>query len=136
MEDSVFTQIIKGEIPCHKVYEDDKTIAFMDIRPLVEGHVVVTTKNQVDDFEKLPDEDYQAFFATVKKVAAKAKEAFGVRKAVITIEGFEVAHAHAHILPSDNADDFYGALEARNQRPTEPDHQKLAELTERLKING
>lgn len=134
MEPSIFTRIIRGEIPCHKVYEDDRTIAFMDIRPLTEGHVVVTTKTQVDDFEKLPDEDYQALFTAVKKVAAKAKEVFGVRKAVITVEGFEVPHAHVHVLPCESADGFYTALEQRDERPTEPDHEALAKLAERLSL--
>ena len=65
MEDSVFTKIIKGEIPCYKIYEDDKTLAFLDIAPEVMGHTLVVPKNQVDKIYELPDEDYVAVMATV-----------------------------------------------------------------------
>ena len=67
MEDSVFTKIIKGEIPCDKIYEDEKTIAFLTIEPYVEGHTLVVPKVQVDKFYDLAAEDYEALFTTVKK---------------------------------------------------------------------
>ena len=134
MTDSVFTKIIKGEIPSHKVYEDDKTIAFLTIDPLVEGHTLVVPKVQVDDFEVLPDEDYQALFATVKKLASRLKEVYGVRKAITTIMGYEVPHAHVHIMPFNSEDDFYDAIKHRSERSTEPDHTKLAAVAERIKL--
>ena len=69
MEDSVFTKIIKGEIPCDKIYEDEKTIAFLTIEPYVAGHTLVVPKVQVDKFYDLSAEDSKALFTTVKKVA-------------------------------------------------------------------
>lgn len=134
MQDSVFTKIIKGEIPCHKIYEDGKTIAFLTISPYVEGHTLVVPKNQIDDFEKLPDEDYQALFATVKKVAARIKEVFYVRKAVVVVMGYEVPHAHVHLLPAESEQEYFVAVENRHTIPTEPDHTKLAEIAERLRF--
>lgn len=135
MEPSVFTKIINGEIPCHKVYEDDHTIAFLDIMPLMPGHTLVVPKRQVDDFEQLPDNEYQALFAAVKKLAVRLKEVYGARKAVTLIMGYEVPHAHVHVMPSATEIDFYTAIEQRNQRPTEPDHSVLAKTAERIRIS-
>lgn len=134
MQDSIFTKIIKGEIPCHKIYEDDKTIAFLTIGPLLEGHTLVVPKLQVDDFELLPDEDYLAMFQTVKKVSARIKEVYGVRKAVVTVLGYEVPHAHVHVMPANDENQYFKAIESRLDVPTEPDHAKLAEVAERLKF--
>ena len=63
---SIFTKIIQGEIPCYKIYEDDKTFAFLDIHPESKGHVLVIPKNEVDKIYELPDEDYQALMAAVR----------------------------------------------------------------------
>lgn len=134
MQDSVFTKIIKGELPCHKIYEDEKTIAFLTIAPYTDGHTLVVPKLQIDDFELLPDEDYQALFATVKKVAARIKEVYGVRKAITLIMGYEVPHAHVHVMPASSESEFFIAVENRHNIATEPDHKKLAEIAERLRF--
>lgn len=68
-EDSIFTKIIKGEIPSHKIYEDDKTYAFLDIHPIQPGHVLVVPKIQVDNIWDLPDEDYHALMDVTKHIA-------------------------------------------------------------------
>ena len=82
MEDSVFTKIIKGEIPAHRVYEDEKTIAIMDISPIQPGHVLVIPKTQVEDFYNLSNEDYTALFKTVKKVSTKLKQVLPSKKKI------------------------------------------------------
>ena len=64
---SIFTKIVNGEIPCYKIYEYDKTFAFLDIHPETKGHTLVIPKLEVDKIYELPDEDYQALMATVKK---------------------------------------------------------------------
>ncbi len=133
-KDSVFTKIIKGELPSHKVYEDDKTIAFLTIQPFIEGHTLVVPKLQVDDFEKLPDEEYRALFDTVKKVAIRIKQVYGARKAIVTIMGYEVPHAHVHIMPAHSEGEFFNAIERRATIPSEPDHTKLAKIAERLRF--
>jgi histidine triad (HIT) family protein len=134
MEPSIFTQIIRGEIPSHKVYEDDSTIAFLSINPFIEGHTLVVPKVQVDNFEALPPEDYQALFTTVQKVAARIKEVYGVKKAIVSIMGFEVPHAHVHIMPANSEKEFYDAIENRQNLPKVPDHTELAAVAERLKF--
>jgi histidine triad (HIT) family protein len=70
MQDSIFTKIIKGEIPSHKVYEDDKTIAFLDINPTQPGHTLVVPKKQVEFLWDLDTDDYQAVMETARKVCA------------------------------------------------------------------
>ena len=100
MEDSIFTKIIKGEIPCYKIYEDEKTMAFLDIAPESMGHTLVVPKVQVDKIYELSDEDYQALFATVKKVAKHMAEVLGVRT-LMKVIGTDVPHAHVHLMPYD-----------------------------------
>ena len=83
---SVFTKIINGEIPCYKIYEDDKTMAFLDINPETPGHTLVVPKKEVDKIYELEDEDYEALMATVKKLSVNMEKVLG---------------AHVHLLPFD-----------------------------------
>lgn len=99
MEDSIFTKIIKGEIPSHTVYEDEKVIAFLDINPTRYGHTLVVPKIQVDQYIDLPDEDYAALWAAVKKIAFKLRETLGTQRVGVVIKGVDVPHAHVHLLP-------------------------------------
>ena len=77
--DNVFSRIIRGEIPCYKVYEDEKNLAFLDIAPESKGHTLVIPKVDVDKIYELPEEDYVALFLAVKKVAKRIEEVFGAR---------------------------------------------------------
>lgn len=128
MEDSIFTQIIKGEIPCHKVYEDDKTMAFMDIHPVQDGHVLVIPKIQIDKLYDLPDEDYAALMQSAKKVARRIQEVLNPLRVVWAVEGFDVPHAHIHLVPSNHG---FSDLDPANAAP-EPDHARLADLAAKL----
>lgn len=131
MEDSIFTKIIKGDIPSYKIYEDDKTLAFMDIHPVQDGMVLVVPKAQVENFMDLSDEDYVAFWQTVKKVGRQLRQKFPSKKKVaIQVEGLDVPHVHAKLFPFDTAEEF------RAMPPTdkEPDYQFLAELAKKLTI--
>lgn len=127
MTDSIFTKIIKGEIPCHKVYEDERTIAFMDIQPVQPGMVLVVPKAQIDHFMDLPDEDYEALMTVVKKVARRLREMFPDKRIGVQIEGLDVAHAHVKLFPFSTADQFHA-------RPTgtESDHAALAAMAKEL----
>lgn len=136
MEPSVFTKIINGEIPSHTVFEDDKTIAFMDIHPVLPGHMLVVPKTQVDHFDALPEDDYTALFRTVKKVAANAKKVMGTKRAIVSVMGFDVPHAHVHVIPANSTGDYYSSVARINEiMAAEPNHEELAQLAERLKIN-
>ena len=118
---SVFTKIIQGEIPCYKIYEDDKTMAFLDIEPEEVGHTLVVPKLEVDKVQDLPDEDYQAVMATVKKLARHYEKILGER-IMIKIVGIDVPHAHVHLLPVN--ENWAGE---RNLKPTEEEFRAWQE---------
>ena len=99
---SIFTRIINGEIPCYKIYEDDKTIAFLDIHPETKGHTLVIPKNEVDKIYNLPDEDYQALMVTVKKLSQHMEKQLGART-LWKVVGTDVPHAHVHLMPLDES---------------------------------
>lgn len=122
---SVFTQIVRGEIPCYKIYEDEKTLAFLDIAPEAEGHTLVIPKVEVDKVYDLSDEDYMAVMKTVKKLAKHMEEVLGERMQ-IKIVGIDVPHAHVHILPVN--ENWAGE---RFMKPTE---EEFKEMQERLRL--
>jgi histidine triad (HIT) family protein len=128
MPESIFTKIIKGEIPCHKVYEDDLTLAFMDIHPFTPGHVLVVSKKQVDKLWELPDEDYRAMHETVKKVCKRMEEVLNPHRVGIKVIGTDVPHAHIHVFPFSNMTEYNTVPDLSY----EPDHNSLAEMAEKL----
>lgn len=101
MEDSIFTKIINHEIPSHTLYEDDKTLAFLTIAPVREGHTLVISKVQIDQYVDVPDEDYMAVWQTVKEVAAHIKAVTGKQRIGILVRGLDVPHFHVHLIPFD-----------------------------------
>ena len=100
MEESVFTKIIKGEIPCYKIYEDEKTLAFLDIHPETPGHTLVIPKVQIDKIYELPEADYVALLDTAKKLSVNMEKVLGVRT-LWKVIGTDVPHAHIHLMPFD-----------------------------------
>jgi histidine triad (HIT) family protein len=132
MEDSVFTKIIKGEYPSHRIYEDEHTLAFMDIHPVQHGHVVVVPKSQVAVVWDLNDEEYRALMTAVQKIGQRLKEVFPDKKRIgVAIEGLGVQdHAHVNIFPFDTAAEFRHVPDSS----IEPDYDALAKMAERLKF--
>jgi len=130
MEESIFTKIVKGEIPSHKVYEDPLTLAFLDIHPIQPGHTLVIPKSQVEFVWDLPEEDYQALMSTVYKVAQRMREVLGVRFIGEIIEGVEVPHAHVKLIPFDTVAEFRNIPDIT----AEPDHEALSEIAKKLKF--
>jgi len=104
--ETIFTKIIKGEIPCYKVVEDENYFAFLDINPLKKGHTLVIPKRQIDYVFDLDDEYYQGLFLFAKRVAKAIKIAVPCVKVGIAVIGLEVAHAHIHLVPMDNIGDL------------------------------
>jgi histidine triad (HIT) family protein len=102
---SIFSQIITGEIPSHRVYEDEATFAFLDINPRQEGHTLVVPKAEVDYLFDLSSADYDAVWRTVRTVSAALKEATGCARVVVIVLGYEVPHAHVHLIPSNELGD-------------------------------
>lgn len=128
MEDSIFTKIIKGEISCHKVYEDEHTFAFLDIHPVQPGMTLVVTKRQAEDFTDLTDAELAGLMAATKKVALRLKTVFPEKHRIgVQIEGLDVPHVHVKLIPIASGQEF------RAEPPTvEPDHAALADLAKKL----
>lgn len=132
MTDSVFTKIIKREIPGHIIYEDEKTLAFLDIHPATEGHTLVVPKTQIEFLWDLPDDDYQALMATVKKVGTHLRQHAGKLYVGELVVGTDVPHAHVHVIPFDTPHELKRPLEAAT---AEPDHEALARVREKLSFS-
>jgi histidine triad (HIT) family protein len=128
MADSIFTKIIKGDVPCYKVYEDDKTLAFLDIHPVQPGHTMVIPKKQVTYVWDLEDDDYQAVMATAKKTALRIRQVLGVPYVGEAVVGTDVPHAHVHLIPFTVAKEFY----KQPDLSADPDHDALAEMVKKL----
>lgn len=96
---SVFTKIINREIPAQIVYEDERTIAFLDVRPVSPGHLLVVPKREVEEFHELDDPDYSVLMDTVRRMAKLLKEKLQPERVGVVVYGFHVAHAHIHLIP-------------------------------------
>lgn len=127
-EESIFTKIIKGEVPSYRIYEDELTIAFLPLHPLALGHVLVVPKTQIEYFYNLSPTDYQALMLSVQKVAKRMKEVIGSKKIGIKIEGLDVPHVHVHVLAFDNSEQF-NEVEDLN---SPVDHKILEEMAKKL----
>jgi len=129
-EPSLFTKIITGAIPSHKIYEDDRTVAFLDIYPVVEGHVLVISKTQIEFVWDLDPQDYAALLETVRLVALRVREVTGKPYVAQRVIGVDVPHAHVHVIPFAQTADLY--TPQRNDRA--PDHTALAAMAEKLRF--
>lgn len=121
---SVFAKIVAGEIPCYKVYEDDKVLAFLDIHPETKGHTLVIPKVEVDRIYDLEDEDYGALMAAAKKIARHMEDVTGQR-IIWKIVGTDVPHAHIHLEPLDETW-FHGRILEFSPEEMEEIRAKLA----------
>lgn len=103
---SVFTKIIQGEIPCFKIAEDDYFFAFLDISPLVKGHVLVVSKIEVDKIFDLDDEYLSRMLVFAKPIAKSIEKTFNCKRCGISVIGLEVPHVHMHLVPLNTMDDL------------------------------
>ena len=103
---TIFTKIINGEIPCHKVAEDANHIAFLDISPLAKGHTLVIPKKETDYIFDLADNDLQALIVFAKKVALAIKKVVPCKKVGVAVIGLEVPHTHIHLIPMNQVSDM------------------------------
>jgi len=103
---SVFSKIIAGEIPCHKIAESEKFIAFLDIEPLVKGHVLVVPKIEVNKIFDVPDDYLAEMLVFAKPIAHAIEKAFHCKRCGISVIGLEVPHAHMHLLPINSPNDL------------------------------
>ena len=103
---TIFTKIIKGEIPCYKIAEDDNYFAFLDINPLRAGHTLVVPKKETDYIFDLGDDQLAGIILFSKKVADAIKSVFPCNRIGVAILGLEVPHAHIHLVPMDTMEDI------------------------------
>ena len=103
---SIFSKIAKGEIPSYKVAESDKYFAFLDINPLARGHVLVIPREEIDYLFDMSDDELCGIMAFSKTVAAALKKTFPERRVGMAVVGFDVPHAHIHLVPMLNVQDI------------------------------
>lgn len=130
MEDSIFSKIVRGELPCHKIYEDERVLAFLDIHPQVEGHVLVIPKKQVEFLWDLEDADYRAVTDAVKKVALRLRAILNVPYVGEKVIGVDIPHTHIQLIPFTRVEEYLRS----GDMAKEPDHQHLAEVAAKLRF--
>ena len=125
---SIFSKIISGEIPAHKVAETADFLAFLDINPLVEGHVLVIPKKEVDYIFDIDDETYAGLMIFAKIVAEGVRKAIPCKKVGVSVIGLEVLHAHVHLIPMNAVSDMNFSREKLN-----PSAEQLAETAQKIR---
>lgn len=103
---TIFSKIIAGEIPAYKVAESNDYLAFLDVNPLTEGHVLVIPKKETDYIFEISDDEYMGLWVFSKIVAQGIKKAFPCEKVGVAVVGLEVAHAHIHLMPLNHVHDM------------------------------
>ena len=124
----IFSKIISGEIPAHKVAETSDFLAFLDINPLVEGHVLVIPKKEVDYIFDMDDETYAGLLIFAKIVAEGVKKAIPCKKVGVSVIGLEVPHAHVHLIPMNAVSDMNFSREKLN-----PSAEQLAVTAQKIR---
>ncbi|MGA1194799.1 MAG: HIT family protein [Kiritimatiellia bacterium] len=124
---TIFSKIIRGEIPCHKIAEDDRFLAFLDVRPVKPGHTLVIPKQEVDYLFDLDDELLGGIMVFARPIAKAIGQVVPCAKVGVTVVGLEVRHAHVHLIPINGISDMNFAL-ARAEDP-----EKLADMAAKIR---
>ena len=112
---SIFSKIIRGELACYEIYQDEEIFAFLDIRPLALGHTLVIPKREIDDMLDVPRELYLKVMEEAQRISSALKKATSSRRVGLIVQGFEVPHFHVHLVPINRPADMLPA----NARPRE-----------------
>jgi histidine triad (HIT) family protein len=99
---TIFTAIIKNEISSFKIYEDELCVAILDINPISDGHSLIIPKVEVDEIYELDSQTYSHIFEVAKNLSLKLKKTFNSKRVCYLVEGFEIAHAHIHLIPCNH----------------------------------
>lgn len=126
---SIFSRIIAGDIPCHKLWEDDQFFAFLDIHPYHQGMALVVTKTEISNAFDMDDETYAAFLLAAKRLIPAIQAATGAARIGLMIEGLEVPHAHIKLIPINGA----GDMDSTNAKPAT--NEDLAAMAEKIRAN-
>lgn len=127
---SIFTKIINNEIPSHKVAENDEFLAFLDIQPLSEGHVLVVPKEEVDYIFDIEDDLLGRMLQFAKSVARKMDKAFDCNRIGVSVVGLEVPHAHIHLIPINSVQDMNFSKDKLNYS-----QEELKAIAEKIKAS-
>ena len=125
---SIFSKIIAGEIPCHKIYEDENHLAFLDVMPLVRGHVLVVPKKEIDYIFDLSEDELASMWKFALPVAKAIKKVVPCKRIGTSVIGLEVPHAHIHLVPIDTANDLNFTREK-----LKISHDELAQIAELIR---
>jgi len=125
---SIFTKIVNGEIPCHKIAENDKFLAFLDVFPLVHGHVLVVPKTEIDYIFDIADADLAEMMVFSKSVAKAIKAAVPCKRIGVAVIGLEVPHAHIHLVPMNSVGDINFT-----QPKLKPSSEELSAMAEKIR---
>jgi len=124
---SIFTKIVHGEVPCHQLAEDDRYLAFLDIRPINEGHTLVVPKKEIDYFFDLDDELLAGIMVFARPVAHAIEQVVSCERIGVIVAGLEVPHAHVHLIP------FKAMAELSFSRAKPAKEERLADLAEQIR---
>jgi len=124
---SIFSKIISGDIPAHKVAESDRFLAFLDINPLAKGHTLVIPKQEIDYVFELPDELLSDLMVFAKEVALKIEKAMPCKRIGLSVIGLEVPHTHIHLIPINSVGDMNFAKPKLNLS-----NEELAEIASKI----
>ncbi len=124
---SIFTKIIAGDIPCHRLYEDERFFSFLDIRPISAGHALVIPKQEVDYIFDLPDELLRDLHLVARPIARAIEAVVPCKRIGLMVAGLEVPHCHLHLVPIQDVGDLNFANAGA------ADSQELASLAEQIR---
>lgn len=127
MKKCIFCKIVAGKIPSHKVYEDESVLAFLDIHPVNPGHTLVVPKTHVDEFQDMGGDLYEHVMEAAQKIARQLKKTLKPPRVGLIVYGFDVSHAHAHVLPLHKPGDISLSAGAN------PSQQELTDTATRLR---
>jgi histidine triad (HIT) family protein len=127
---SIFTRIVNGEIPCHKIAETEEFLAFLDVFPCAPGHTLVIPKQEIDYIFDLDDALYAGLMQFSKKVAAAVEQAVPCKRIGIAVIGLEVPHAHVHLIPINNTSDADFSKEKLKLT-----HQEFEQIASAIRLN-
>jgi histidine triad (HIT) family protein len=127
---SIFSKIVAGEIPCFKISENEHFMAFLDIMPLTQGHVLVIPKKETDYIFDIESEEYKNLWIFAKSVAKAIKKTIPCKKVGVAVVGLEVPHAHIHLVPINSVDDMNFS-----KPKLKPTQEELAEIANKIKQN-
>ena len=126
---SIFTKILRGELPCHKIDETDDCFAFLDINPNSKGHTLCILKKEIDYIFDLSSEDYQKLMNFSRKIAIALKKSVNCKRIALSVVGLEVPHVHVHLIPLVSMSDMNFGISIKL------DDNEFKSIVEKIKSN-